>query len=78
MLESEFKYYLDNRDELVKKFLGRYLIIKDQQVVGDYATEMDAYNDGLSKYEPGAFLIQQCLPGDKSITQTFRSRVVFK
>lgn len=77
MLDKEFQYYLANKDELIKKYLGKYLIINDETVVGVYDTEMDAYTNGMSKFSLGTFLIQQCLPGDENYTQTFHSRVIF-
>ena len=77
MLDREFKYYLTNKDELIKKYLGKYLIIKDETVDGVYDTEIDAYISGMSKFSLGTFLIQQCLPGDENYTQTFHSRVIF-
>ena len=77
VLDREFKYYLANKEELVKKHLGKYLIIKDEAVVGVYDSELAAYSYGTSKYALGTFLIQQCLPGDENYTQTFHSRVIF-
>lgn len=77
MLEKEFKYYLDHQAELVKKYNGRFLVIKDEGVVGDFATMEEAYFDSVQKYELGTFLIQECTEGDKAYTQTFHSRVVF-
>lgn len=77
MLEKEFKYYLDHQAELVKKYNGRFLVIKDESVVGDFATMEEAYFDSVQKYELGTFLIQECTEGDKAYTQTFHSRVVF-
>ncbi|RZK01476.1 MAG: hypothetical protein EOO43_24525 [Flavobacterium sp.] len=76
MLEKDFKYYQDNQKELVKKYNGLYLIIKDCEVVGSYKTKEEAYDTATSKYELGTFLIQHCLPGTESYTQTFHSRVV--
>lgn len=78
MLDKEFKYYLDNQEELVKTYLGKFLVIKDQQIVGVYDTKTDAYDESTSKYVIGTFLIQQCLSGSLSHTQTFHSRVLFR
>ena len=77
MLEKEFKYFKDHQDELVKKFKGKYLVIVGQEVVGAYDTEIDAYVEAKKHYKPGSFLIQQCLPGESTYTQTFYSRVAF-
>lgn len=76
MLEQDFKYYLDNQKELVKKYNGLFLIIKDCVVVGSYATKQEAYNTATAKYQLGTFLIQQCLAGVESYTQTYHSRVI--
>lgn len=74
-LEEEFEYYLSNQDDLVKEYNGKYLVIRDHEVVGVYDSELDAYKDASEKYEMGTFLIQHCLPGEESHTQTFHSRV---
>lgn len=78
MLEKEFKYFIDNQAELVKKYLGKYIVIKNQKVIGSYITTIEALENSLKDHERGTFLIQHCLPGTDSYTQTFHSRVVFK
>lgn len=76
--KSNFKYYLDHQDELVQKYEGRYLVIKDEQVVGDYNNEREAYFDAVEKYGLGNFIIQLCTGGDTAYKQTFSSRVLFQ
>lgn len=77
MLEQEFKYYLDNQDEIVKKYNGKVVVIIGQAVVGAFDNETEAYFSCLKKYELGTFLIQKCSPGNKDYTQTFHTRAVF-
>jgi len=77
MLKDEFKYYLDNQKELVKKYRGKFLVIKDQKIIGIYDDEKDAYFKTQQEHELGTFLIQKCEPGEESYTQTFHSRVIF-
>ena len=77
MLEKEFKYFVDNQKELVKKYNGRYIVIKDEKVIGDYASEIDAYTQTQKEHELGTFLIQLCIPGEDTFTQTYHSRVIF-
>lgn len=77
MLEKEFQYYLDNQADFVKKHANKFLVIKNQEVVGVYDTKENAYDDATSKFELGTFLIQQCLPGTLGHTQTFHSQVIF-
>jgi len=77
MLDTEFKYFVEHQDELVKKYPNLFVVIKNQQVIGSYKSEIEAYNETIKKHEAGTFLIQLCIPGKESYTQTFHSRVVF-
>ena len=77
MLEQEFQYYLDHQDEIVQKYQGKFIIIKNQEIVGAYDSKLEAYQGGISKYEPGTFLIQRCSEGNTDYIQTFHSRVAF-
>jgi hypothetical protein len=77
VLDKEFKYYLANKEDLIKKHLGKYLVIRNETIEGVFDNEIDAYSFGTSRFELGTFLIQQCLPGDENYTQTFHSRVIF-
>ena len=75
MLDKEFQYYLEHQAELVEKYNGRYLVIKDEAVVGNYATLNNALQYARQKYELGTFLIQKCSEGDKDYTAKYHSRV---
>lgn len=77
MLQKEFDYYLQNQEELVKLYKDRYIVIKEQKVIGNYPTEMEAYLQTTKLHAPGTFLIQLCTPGKDAFTQTFHSRVTF-
>ena len=74
-LQKQLEYFKSNQNELVKKYEGKFLVIKDQKIQGVYDTEIDAYVNARKRFEFGTFLIQQCLPGQESYTQTFHSRV---
>lgn len=76
MLEKEFKYYLNNQDELLKKFNGRFIVIKGDKVLGDYYSEIEALSETRKSHEVGTFLIQKCTPGNNAYTETYHSRVV--
>ena len=77
MLKDQFKYYLDNQKELVKKYDGKVLVIKDCKVVGVFDNKIDALYDAKSKYAMGSFLIQKCSIGDEDYTAIYNSRVSF-
>jgi hypothetical protein len=77
MLEKEFKYYLDHQSELVKEYNGQFLVIIGEKIIGHFNSFEEALFDSQKKYEPGTYLIQQCLKGEDSYTQTFHTRAIF-
>lgn len=77
MLEKEFQYYLDNQTELVSKYKGKFIVIKNNSVIGVYDSESSAYFETVKVHELGTFLIQFCDAGEGSYTNTFHSRVSF-
>lgn len=77
MLEKEFQYYLDNQDELLKKYSGKIIVIIGEEIIGEYDTEVDALVETRKNHELGTFLIQKCSPGNNDYTETYHSRVVF-
>ncbi len=77
LLEKEFKYYLTNQIKLVAKYNSKFLVIKNDQVIGVYDTKQEAYDTASAENELGTFLIQQCLPGTVGTTQTFHSQAIF-
>jgi len=70
ILEAEFQWYLDHQDELVAKYNGRVLVIKDGAVIGDYDSEVEAVFATEKKYPLGTFLVQRCTPGSEAYTVT--------
>jgi hypothetical protein len=77
MLDTEFQYFQDHQDELVAKYNGKFIAIVGMEVVRAFDTELEAYLTMKKDYLVGTFLIQHCLPGTISYTQTFHSRVTF-
>ena len=76
-LEKEFRWYLTHQDDLLKKYNGRVIVIKNQTVIGDFKNEFEAIEKTSKSEELGTFLVQLCKPGTDSYTQTFHSRVSF-
>lgn len=77
MLEKEFKYYLENQDDFLRKYKGRFIVIKNNKLLGDYSSEIEALSITKKDHEVGTFLIQKCTPGINDYTETYHSRVVF-
>lgn len=74
-LEKEFKYYLEHQDEFVKDYNGKFIVIKDYEVIGAFDSALEAVEKVTEQHELGTFLVQKCEPGNASYTQTYHSRV---
>ena len=70
-LAREFRYFVRHQDELVSKYEGKVLVIKDDSVVGVFDTELAALRATAKVHEPGTFMIQRCEPGPACYTVTF-------
>jgi len=77
-LDKEFNYYKDHQAELVRQYEGKHIVIVGEEVIGSYDSALAAYEATQKTHEVGTFLIQHCLPGEESYTQTFHSRVIFR
>lgn len=75
-LKKEFTYYLEHRDELVKQHKGKFIVIKNCQVIGVYDSEMESLTETSKHHDLGSFLIQKCEPGTNSYMHMYHSRVV--
>ena len=76
-LEREFDYFLAHQEELVRQYRGKFVVIKDQKVIGAYDSEIEAVQETSKTHELGTFLVQLAEPGSQSYTQVFHSRVAF-
>ena len=77
-LHDEFEFYLSHQDELVEKYDGKYVVIKDGEVLGAFEDELTAITETQKSHELGTFLVQKVSKGTGDYTQTFHSRVVFQ
>ena len=57
---SNIYFYHRNKQRLQKNFAGRYLLIKDEQVIGDYNTWTDACRRGLEMFNHDNFFVKYC------------------
>lgn len=76
-LEKEFRFYKEHQDDLVKQYRGKFLAIMGDEIVGVFGSELEAYTNMKKKHSAGTFLIQHCLPGKESYTETYHSRFAF-
>lgn len=77
MLEKEFNFYVNNQQSLVKKFRGKFIVLKGTKIIGKYSSEEEAYKSTIKEHDPGSFFIQKCMPGKENYSLSFISRAVF-
>jgi len=77
ILQQEFEFYLAHQDELVKKYDGKYIVLKGQKVIGVFDDELSAVTETQKSHELGTFLVQLAEPGNSAYSQTFHSRAAF-
>ena len=70
VLQREFDYYLDHQNEFVKTFSGRYLLIRNEQIIGDYDSLIEAVYAGEERFALGTFLVQRCSLGPEDYIET--------
>ena len=76
-LKKDFEFYLSHQNEMVEKYDGKYIVIKNGDVLGAYDDELMAVTETKKSHELGTFLVQKVSPGDADYSQTFHSRAVF-
>ena len=76
-LQKEFDFYLAHQTEMVEKYDGKYIVIKNSEVLGAFDDELTAVTETQKSHELGTFLVQRVSQGDAEYSQTFHSRAVF-
>ncbi len=76
MCDLNYVFFKANIDCLCNKYRDKFIVIKDQSVIGFYDTFDEAYNETLKKEELGTFLIQFCSNDESKIVNYFYSNNV--
>ena len=74
-LKLEFDWFLAHHDELVRKYNGKYVVIRGQTVIGVFEDQLAAVTETQRQHPLGTFLVQKVEPGEKAYTQVFHTRV---
>jgi len=59
MLEIEAKIFEQNLPELVKNDLGKFVLVKEDRIIGIFAAIVDALSYGYEKYKDQPFFVRQ-------------------
>ena len=67
MSQKNYKYFEAHLPEFMKEYENRYLVIKDETVIGNYESFDEAFMSASETEPEGTFIIQQCVTGEKAI-----------
>lgn len=60
MQERDFKWFIDNYDDLFAKYGVSFLAIKSEQVLGSFSSYSEAVNKTMETEPLGTFIVQEC------------------
>ena len=58
-LRREFQFYLAHKAEFMAKHAGRFVALKDQEIIGVFDDRLTAIMETAKAHELGSFLVQQ-------------------
>jgi hypothetical protein len=61
MLSKELETYEANKSELIGKSKGKYVLIKDDQVIDVFDTKSDAIRQGYERFGNVPFFVKQII-----------------
>lgn len=59
LLNKQYKFFKDNMEMLMEKYEGRFVVIHDEEVVGSFESDRDAYVYCVKHFKVGTFFTQQ-------------------
>ena len=72
-LKQEFEFYMENKDAFLEKYDGRFIVLKDREVIGVYDDRLKAIQETAKLHALGTFLVQYVTEADDQVR--FHSRV---
>ena len=72
-LEREYDFYLSIREELAMEHDGKFVAIRNQEVLGVYENYMEAAKAVYVEHERGTVLMQEIRKDVDSLVVTFHS-----
>lgn len=59
MLETERKFFDEHKAEFVEKYLERFVLVKDDELIGVFNTIEEAISEGARQFGLSSFLVRQ-------------------
>ena len=74
MQRKDFNWFLNNYDNLFKQYGHKFLVIKDEHVLGAFDTVREALDN--THEELGTFIVQECDGTREAYTNTIASAFI--
>ena len=79
LIDKNYDWFSSNISGLMKDYEGKYLAIKDCQVIGSYASFDEAFVETNKTEMPGTYIIQLCSSDENKTARTYHTlRVSFE
>lgn len=59
MLDREFQTFQENKPNLVKNHKGKFVLIKEDKIIGIFENELDAVKHGNEQLKDSHFLVNE-------------------
>lgn len=59
MLDTERQFFEQNREDLLRKFPGKFIVVKERHVLGSFDSIEDALAGGAREYGLTSFLVRR-------------------
>lgn len=63
--KNDFEYFIHHYQELFSQYGHKFIVIRNNKILGLYNTELEAINETSKEYPLGTFIVQEC-NGDES------------
>jgi hypothetical protein len=71
LLETEQKYYENKKKDFLRRFNGKFVLIKDNKLIGTFDTAEEAYGKGLSEFGNEPMFIKRVVKEEPTSVITF-------
>ena len=73
--KKDYQWFLLNRENLIKEYLGKSVLIQNEKVVGIYDNDSDALTGAINLgLNEGEYIIQVCLPPERTDLHYYTGR----
>ncbi len=72
-MKEDFNWFIDNYDQLFNEYGHKFLVIKDQKVLGSYNSPVEAINETSKTEQRGTFIVQECNGNESGYTNYIAS-----